>query len=112
LSLDLSRLLEASSVGACLRLDRVPISDAANALSDRFADGVTPVDHALADGEDFELILAVDPASAERFFQQHPEWQSRLTSIGHFIDQPGLWRLEDGALQPLTPRGYQHRLES
>jgi thiamine-monophosphate kinase len=112
LSLDLSRLAESSGVGACLQLERVPISDAAKTLSDTRADGMSPLDHALADGEDFELILAASPESVERFFEQHPDWHSRLTTIGRFSDRSGLWSETGGEIKPLAPRGYQHRLDS
>jgi thiamine-monophosphate kinase len=112
LTLDLSRLAEASGVGACLQLERVLISDAAKTLSETRPDGMSPLDHALADGEDFELILAVSPECVERFFQQHPNWHSRLTAIGRFSEQPGLWSEQGSELKPLPPRGYQHRLES
>ena len=112
LSLDLSRLADASGVGAGIQFDQVPVSNAAKELSASLADGTSPLDHALADGEDFELILAVNPQAAEQFFVQHPTWKQRLTPIGRITDQPGLWRLEGTELQPLTPRGYQHRLDS
>lgn len=111
LLLDLSRLAEASGVGACIKLDIVPISAAARMLSDREQNGVTPMDHALGDGEDFELILAVNPQAAKRFFEQHPDWQKRLTQIGHFSEKPGLWSIEGTDLKPLVPRGYEHRLD-
>jgi thiamine-monophosphate kinase len=110
LSLDLSRLAEASGVGACLDPDRVPISEAARQLSG--SDGRSPLDHALGDGEDFELIFAVSQASAERFFVEHPNWRGRLTAIGQFVVQKGLWLQDDAGMQPLPPRGYQHRLDS
>jgi thiamine-monophosphate kinase len=109
LSLDLSRLAEASGVGACLDLERVPISDSAKRLSK--SDGTNAFDHALGDGEDFELILAVSKPSVEQFFAEHPDWSSRLTPIGRFIKQSGLWRSDGDALKPLAPRGYQHRLD-
>jgi thiamine-monophosphate kinase len=109
LSLDLSRLAEASGVGACLNSDRVPVSEAARQLSR--SDGRSPLDHALGDGEDFELILAASQASAERFFAEHPDWTRRLTPIGQFIGDQGLWLRDGDALKPLAPRGYQHRLD-
>lgn len=112
LSLDLSRLAEASGVGAGLHLDQVPVATAAKTLSEIHADGSSPLDHALADGEDFELILAVDPTEAEQFFRQHPDWRGRLTTIGRFTEQPGLWSEHHGEVKPLPPRGYQHRLSS
>jgi thiamine-monophosphate kinase len=62
LSLDLSHLLEASGCGAELRLDWIPVSDDARRLA-ASAEGSSEsaLDHAIGDGEDFELILAVPP---------------------------------------------------
>jgi thiamine-monophosphate kinase len=112
LSLDLSRLAEASGVGAAIQLDQVPVSAAAQELSASLADGSSPFDHALSDGEDFELILAVSPQAVEQFFGMHPDWKQRLTPIGQFAERPGLWQMNGTELQPLAPRGYQHRLDS
>jgi thiamine-monophosphate kinase len=109
LSLDLARLCEASNLGAALQLEAVPISDAAVTLGER--DGVSPLNHALSDGEDFELILAVSSAEAARFLGNHPEWKERLTAIGQFVKEPGLWSLEGENRKPLQPRGWEHRLE-
>ena len=64
LSLDLAHLVEESRCGAVLDLDAVPIADDARRLAEQLADGSTPLDHALGDGEDFELILAVPPDEA------------------------------------------------
>jgi thiamine-monophosphate kinase len=111
LTLDLARLAEASGVGACLNLSRIPVSELARLLAAQRNDGVSPLDHALGDGEDFELILAVSSAKAEHLFQEHPEWRECLTEIGHFSGVPGLWHLEGTDLKPLPPRGYQHRLD-
>ena len=55
LSLDLSRMATESGCGAIVDLDKVPIADAAHELSRDEPDGRTPLDHALSDGEDFEL---------------------------------------------------------
>ena len=64
LSLDLAHILEESGCGAVVRADAVPVSDDARRLAEKLADGSTPLDHALGDGEDFELILAVPPAAS------------------------------------------------
>ena len=75
------------------------------------ADGSTPLDHALGDGEDFELILAVSPDEARRMLAEQP-LDVPLTDIGEFTSEPGLWRLDAGGVRnPLTPRGWEHRLE-
>jgi thiamine-monophosphate kinase len=112
LSLDLSRLAETSGIGAAVVLDQVPMSSAAKELSASLADGTSPLEHALADGEDFELILAVSPPAVEQFFEKHPNWKQNLTSIGRFVERPGLWAATGTTLMPLPPRGYQHRLDA
>jgi thiamine-monophosphate kinase len=111
LLLDLSRLAEASGVGACIKLNSVPISEAAKMLSDKQQNGISPLDHALGDGEDFELILAAAPEAAEKFFEQHSDWKARVAQIGSFSDTQGLWSIDGAELKPLAPRGYEHRLE-
>jgi thiamine-monophosphate kinase len=111
LSLDLSRLAEASGLGAAIELERVPIHPLAEFLAAQKSDGVTPLEHALSDGEDFELILAVDPSHANGFFELHPEWRRCLTPIGHFVESKGLWSVSESDLKPLVPRGYEHRLD-
>jgi thiamine-monophosphate kinase len=106
LSLDLSRLARESGCGAVLRTDRIPISAAANELSGR--DGVSPLEHALRDGEDFELVLAVPPNAARRMLADQP-LSVPLTAIGEFVSEPGLWQLDaKGGRQPLVPRGFEH----
>ena len=62
LSLDLAHLLEESGCGAVLDTERVPVADDARRLAAELADGSTPLDHALGDGEDFR----VDPGRPAR----------------------------------------------
>src|SRR5437660_642112 len=50
-----------------------------------------PLFSALSDGEDFELILAVPPEDAARMIAEQPLTGLRLTDIGQFIAEPGLW---------------------
>ncbi len=111
LSLDLARLAEESRCGAVLRLDAVPVSDDARRLADQQADGSTALDHALSDGEDFELILAVAPDEAQRMVAEQPLGVP-LTAIGEFVAEPGLWQLDrQGQRTPLRPRGYLHEFD-
>ena len=111
LSLDLSHLAVESGCGAIIQTDAVPIRDAARRLAETLADGSTPLDHALGDGEDFELILAVPPGEAERMLAEQP-LDVPLSCVGEFVAERGLWqRVGDGPPTPLVPRGWQHRLE-
>jgi len=108
LSLDLARLAEASKCGASLELDAVPVADAAYELASELSDGKSARDHALADGEDFELLLAVPPVEAERIVNDQP-LDTTVTRVGTFIQEPGLWSVEvDGKRRPEKPRGFEH----
>jgi thiamine-monophosphate kinase len=108
LSLDLARLAEASGCGAMLDLSAVPAAKAAYELARMRDDGVSPLDHALGDGEDFELLLAVPPRVAQRMVLDQ-RLAIPLTIVGEFLEEPGLWQLTAaGERLPLAPRGYLH----
>jgi thiamine-monophosphate kinase len=109
LSLDLARLAEESGLGATLEPNKIPVSDDAKRLAAQLADGSTALDHALSDGEDFELILAMPPDEAERIWAERP-LDVPLTDIGCFVVERGLWLVEsDGSRESLEPRGWEHR---
>jgi thiamine-monophosphate kinase len=111
LSIDLARMAAQSGCGVVLDTDTIPLSEDAHRLARQLADGSSALEHALADGEDFELILAVPPKDAERMLAEHPI-DVPLTSIGRFVREPGLWTVDPtGRRQPLIPRGYQHEFE-
>jgi thiamine-monophosphate kinase len=112
LSLDLLRICEASGCGAEIELASVPIAAAARELANRSGDGSTALGHALSDGEDFELILAVPLNVATKLLSEQP-FGVRLTRIGSFVAEAGLFAIRaDGKREPLTPRGYEHRLDA
>jgi thiamine-monophosphate kinase len=111
LSIDLAHVAEESGCGAVVQMDDVPVSDDARRLAQQLADGSTALDHALGDGEDFELILAVPPADADRMLVEQPVG-ARLTCVGQFVAEPGLWLADrSGQRRPFLPRGYQHRFD-
>jgi thiamine-monophosphate kinase len=108
LSLDLSHIADASGCGALIRTDRVPIAEAAHQCAKLQPGPSSALDHALSDGEDFELLLAVPPEEADRILADQP-LDVPLTRIGEFIARPGLWEHTGaGEPQPLEPRGYVH----
>jgi thiamine-monophosphate kinase len=108
LSLDLARLCQASDCGAIIDLAAIPIAAAAYDLARSRSDGQTALDHALSDGEDFELLLAVPAAPARQMVDDRP-FDTPLTIIGEFVREPGLWqRQPTGELVALPPRGYLH----
>ena len=111
LSLDASRLAEASGCGALLFLDRVPISPDAIELARR--DGATglkaaALQHALGDGQDFELLFAVSPTTAQLILRDQPV-DCQLTHVGELIAEPGLWQQHsDGRRSLLEVTGWRH----
>jgi thiamine-monophosphate kinase len=112
LSIDLARLAQESNCGAILQTDSIPISDDARRLSRDRANGsvpfYSPLDHALSDGEDFELLLAVPPDEANRILIDQP-LDVKITDIGQFIIESGLWQREaQGSKRPLVPQGWEH----
>ncbi len=108
LSLDLSRLATESNCGAELELHQVPIRPAAHQLAAQDPAGRSALQHALEDGEDFELLLAVPADEAQRMLVEQP-LDVPLTCLGRFIDQPGLWaRDARQTRRPLTPGGWLH----
>jgi thiamine-monophosphate kinase len=115
LALDLSRLAAESGVGAALRLADVPIAPAAEEWTRQLADGSTPMDHALGDGEDFELLITAPPDEARRILADQPLRAPHgvsIAAVGQIVAEPGLWQLdEQGGQRPLPPRGFMHRQE-
>lgn len=111
LSIDLARLTAESGCGAEVWTDAVPIAEDAYRLVDQLADGSSPLEHALNDGEDFELLIAAPPEEAERMLAEQP-LDLPLTMIGEFVAEPGVWQV--GATRerlPMVPRGYQHEFD-
>lgn len=108
LSLDLARLCSASRCGAVLDLAAIPIAAAAHDLARLSGDPSAALKHALSDGEDFELLLALAIQNARRLVDEQP-LDVPLTIIGEFVPEPGLWQLTPGGeRQELVPRGYLH----
>jgi thiamine-monophosphate kinase len=107
LATDLRRLAAASGVGAELDAAAIPVSAAARATRD----GRSALEHALADGEDFELLFAVPAARAARFERAwRRTFALRCTCIGCVTPRRGelALRQPDGTRQPLALRGFEH----
>jgi thiamine-monophosphate kinase len=105
LAADLHHILDESQVAAVLDESAIPISDAAHSAGD----GRTPLEHALADGEDFELLLTA-PANDARRLLQAPPFSTPLTHIGKIVKGQGC-EIQDAAgnRMPLPRSGWEHR---
>jgi thiamine-monophosphate kinase len=137
LSTDLHHLCQESRCGAEVWAEAVPISSdvhqviAAGIKTSAHAnwgssgapptcilntaiDKRTPLDHALHDGEDFQLLFAVSPKDADRLEKEQPlmPFHVNLTRLGCFTTDRQVTLLIDGVHQPLHSGGYEHRLEN
>jgi len=104
---DLQHLTRDSEVGAEIDSARLPISAAARELAAK--SGKSAIEHALCDGEDFELLLACPPAAAEQLLSA-PPFETPLTRIGRVLPaEAGLLLIDaDGRRKPLALGGYEH----
>lgn len=108
LSRDLPRLCLASGVGARVERAAVPVHADAHTLA---RDGRSPLEHALDDGEDFELLLAHAPLAPAQAAALE-DAGVRLHTLGRVVPQTLGLRLGDAAGSvPLVPRGYDHLQE-
>ena len=103
LSSDLAHICRASGVKAHIFARDVPIH--ADAIDLEGRDGVSPLLHALHDGEDYELLFTSSDAIGSTL----------ATPIGVTLADPRvagrLWlQAPDGALAPLEPKAWEHPL--
>ncbi len=105
LSLDLSRLLEASGCGALLDEAALESAIHPDALRRAQETGRAALDHALSDGEDFELIVC---ARAEHRAALE---ELGLIALGMTESAAGMrLRRPAGHVEPLIPQGWEHAL--
>ncbi len=105
---DLKHITDESGVGAVVFADAIPITPAAVQLGRQ--DGRPPLEHALGDGEDFELLLAVPPSVGQQLLHEQPISQVQLVKIGECIDH-GLWLEQNGQRTALVAKGFEHVFE-
>ncbi len=107
LASDLGHILdESGGLGATLDAGSIPIHPDAHAAA--ALDGRPALDHALGDGEDFELCLVLAPDDADRLLAPDPT-RPTLIRVGTIDAGPGL-RLRglDGSVSALAVKGFDH----
>ena len=97
LSRDLAHICRASGVGAVVMASLVPVHE--DAIKMR-RDGRTPLEHALHDGEDYELL-----------FTGKPDFYFASTRIGTITEEAGVWlQTASGSREALEAKGWEHGL--
>ncbi len=106
LSTDLLHLAHESGVGVEIRGVDVPVSDAAHTLAGR--DDRSALDHALHDGEDYELLFCLPVPEAERLSGEGIVGVD-VSVIGRVVEGGDVVLFHaDGTHCPLMAAGWEH----
>lgn len=110
LATDLRHILKASKVGATLDSAAIPravmVGTAVSAVRGRLGQSSLPLEKALFDGEDFELLFTVPAAEADEFdFQCLENLEQKFSRIGTITEQPEILTL-DGAIS--ERKAFEH----
>ncbi len=102
---DLPKLASASGLAAHVDLERLPLSQALQAVA---SSQQQARDWALGAGDDYELLLAVPPSRLDALVAAAVRLNLRLTIIGELRRGNGVTWAWQG--EPITPqvRGYDH----
>jgi len=101
LSSDLNRICRASQVGAIINAEQIPISEQARKNEE-------PLNSALNDGEDFELLFTLLQPDCQRLLDKWDE-PTAITQIGTITDTGKMQiKMPDGRISDLQAKGYEH----
>tara|TARA_R110002020_G_scaffold263361_1_gene478055 strand:- start:90 stop:1016 length:927 start_codon:yes stop_codon:yes gene_type:complete len=102
---DLGHILEESSVGAEIFTEKIPISEDVG----QSVDGISPLDHALSDGEDFELLWTMSPAELEKVLNLQ-SCPVNIIPVGIITETLGCLLVdEQGHKSPCSLQGFVHK---
>jgi thiamine-monophosphate kinase len=101
LSSDLNRICRQSSVGALINAENIPISQQARKNKE-------PLNSALNDGEDFELLFTLSQEDCRRLLAKWDE-PTAISKIGTITNTNKMqMKMTDGRIIDLHNKGYDH----
>ncbi len=101
LSSDLNRICRQSRAGAEIEAEKIPISDDALKTDN-------PLDSALNDGEDFELLFTLSQSDCKKLFDKWDD-STPIYKIGTINNSGKIQiRMQDGRIIELEAKGYDH----
>ena len=101
LSSDLNRICRQSCVGALINAENIPISQQARKNKE-------PLDSALNDGEDFELLFTLSQEDCRRLLEKWDE-PTAISKIGTITNTKKMQiKMTDGRIIDLCSKGYDH----
>ncbi len=101
LSSDLNRICTSSQVGAIINAEQIPISEQARKNAE-------PLNSALNDGEDFELLFTLSQGDCQKLLDK---WDGPMpiTQIGTITNTGKIQiKMPDGQINDLQAKGYDH----
>lgn len=106
LARDADHIAHESYVGVEIDPDAIPLAPAAHEAARR--SGRPAVEHALYDGEDYELLFTLPPRSVKRMLARK-DIPVTITVVGDVTEEHGLrLKTADGRAVPLDPGGWTH----
>jgi thiamine-monophosphate kinase len=104
LAADLGHICEASGLGAVIELARLPLSEPVAAACAR-----GDWRHALAGGDDYELLFSVEPAQVEGLLEACRQAGHSVQEIGRLVEDNGIALVyPDGRVSREIPDGFDH----
>jgi thiamine-monophosphate kinase len=104
---DLTQLAAASHCGARIDMERIPVSDELVRASTAL--GFDASDIAAAGGEDYRLLITVDPdAEKEIAAEFERRFAVKLRAVGEMTDEPGVVFLRGGKQYSPKDAGFEH----
>ncbi len=107
LASDLKHIVQGSRVGAEIQSEKVPIAEAAHQAGGERS----PIEHALYDGEDFELLFTLSPEKKDRFEAAWKEaFDLPCTCMGQINERIGTISLAKGknSREIVLRGGFEH----
>ncbi len=105
---DAGHIAEASGLGLILELDRMPLSPAGRLVVEQSPDPCEALMALAAGGDDYEIVMAVDPDHVDAAVADAAAAGVALTAVGRFTAEGGLRALHRGLPAPIQTRGWRH----
>jgi thiamine-monophosphate kinase len=104
---DIRHICQASGAGVVLEEGQLPISSACREIAQKLS--TNPISWALSGGEDYELLMIVDPNLTETVIDAiQQQTQTQVTRIGEIREQGITIKTSDQIEHDLTATGYHH----
>ena len=106
LAVDLHHITAESNCGAIILAEKIPVSPAAKELAKKHGD--RPLDHCLADGEDYELLFTLSAPDIDKGRDVLSSLGIKVSQIGEITEKGVVLMDENGNQRELPAVGFEH----